>query len=228
MKQTTVMPKPRMALQIGIAGHRSNKLDSESRTAVDHALRTLYAMIGEAIAKIALETQDRIYSTAAPLIRIVSGLAEGADRIAITAAPADWRLEAVLPMPRSEYVRDFLGAAAASDSNAEFESLLARAASVTELPLLPGVDVRDDAGRAQHYNALAFLIRQIDLLVAVWDGRQADGPGGTAGRRRACLQRRTAGAVDRPQTCRDAAASARLGRHGPHRSSMAGLGRGRR
>lgn len=83
------MPKPRMALQIGIAGHRSNKLDSESRTAVDHALRTLYAMIGEAIAKIALETQDRIYSTAAPLIRIVSGLAEGADRIAITAAPAD-------------------------------------------------------------------------------------------------------------------------------------------
>jgi hypothetical protein len=171
-----------MAMQIGIAGHRSNKLDSESRTAVDHALRTLYAMIGEAIAKIALETQDRIDSTAAPLIRIVSGLAEGADRIAITAAPADWRLEAVLPIPRSEYVRDFLGAAAASDSNAEFESLLARAASVTELPLLPGVDVRDDAGRAQHYNALAaFLIRQIDLLVAVWDGRQADGPGGTAG-----------------------------------------------
>ena len=89
MKQTGFMPKPRMALQIGIAGHRSNKLDPESRMAVDHALRTLYAMIGEAIAKIALETQDRIYSTAAPLIRIVSALAEGADRIAITAAPAD-------------------------------------------------------------------------------------------------------------------------------------------
>jgi hypothetical protein len=182
MKQTTVMPKPRMALQIGIAGHRSNKLDRESQMAVDHALRRLYAMIGEAIAKIALETQDRIYSTAAPLIRIVSALAEGADRIAITAAPADWRLEAILPMPRSEYARDFLGAAAASDSNAEFERLLARAASVTELPLLPAVDVRDDAGRALHYHALAaFLVRQIDLLVAVWDGQQADGPGGTAG-----------------------------------------------
>ena len=182
MKQTTVMPKPRMALQIGIAGHRSNKLDRESQMAVDHALRRLYAMIGEAIAKIALETQDRIYSTAAPLIRIVSALAEGADRIAITAAPADWRLEAVLPMPRSEYARDFLGNAAASDSNAEFERLLTRAASVTELPLLPAVDVRDDAGRALHYHALAaFLVRQIDLLVAVWDGQQADGPGGTAG-----------------------------------------------
>src|SRR5450759_4751120 len=148
MKQPTVMPKPRMALQIGIAGHRANKLDPESRTAVDHALRTLYAMIGEAIAKIALETQDRIYSTAAPLIQIVSALAEGADRIAITAAPAEWRLEAILPMPRAEYARDFLGSATASDSNAEFERLLARAALVTELPLLPGIDVRDDAGNS--------------------------------------------------------------------------------
>jgi len=176
------MPKPRLALHIGIAGHRANKLGPESRTAVEHALRTLYEMIGEAIAKIALETQDRIYSTAAPLIRIVSGLAEGADRIAITAAPAEWRLEAILPMPRAEYARDFLGSATASDSNAEFERLLARAASVIELPLLPGIDVRDDVGRAQHYHALAaFLVRQIDLLVAVWDGQPADGPGGTAG-----------------------------------------------
>jgi hypothetical protein len=182
MMQPTVMPKPRLALQIGIAGHRSNKLDRESQMAVDHALRTLYAMIGEAIAKIALETQERIYSTAAPLIRIVSALAEGADRIAITAAPAEWRLEAILPMPRAEYARDFLGSAAASDSNAEFERLLARADAVTELPLLPSVNVRDEAGRAQHYQALAaFLVRQIDLLVAVWDGQPADGPGGTAG-----------------------------------------------
>ena len=84
-------------------------------------------------------------------------------------------------MPRSEYARDFLGTATASDSNAEFERLLARAASVIELPRLPAVDVRDDAGRAQHYRALAaFLVRRIDLLVAVWDGQQADGPGGTA------------------------------------------------
>jgi hypothetical protein len=182
MKQTAVLPKPRMALQIGITGHRSNKLAPASRPAVEQALRTLYAMIGEAIGKIALETQDRIYSTAAPLIRIVSGVAEGADRIAVAAAPADWRLEAILPMPRAEYARDFLGSAAASDSNADFERLLARAASVTELPLLPGFEVRDDAGRAQHYHALAaFLVRQIDLLIAVWDGQQAAGLGGTAG-----------------------------------------------
>jgi hypothetical protein len=180
MKQRTVMPKPRMALQIGITGHRSNKIEPENRPAVDHALRTLYAMIGRAIAEFALETQGSIYSTAAPLIRIVSGLADGTDRIAVAAAPADWRLEAILPMPRSEYARDFLGSAA-SGSNDEFERLLARAASVTELPLLPAVDVREDAGRAQHYQALAaFLVCQIDLLVAVWDGQQADGPGGTA------------------------------------------------
>jgi hypothetical protein len=182
MKQTTVMPKPRMALQIGITGHRSNKIEPAGRPALEQALRTLYAMIGKAIAEIALETHGRIYLPDAPLIRIVSGLAEGTDRIGVIAAPADWRLEAILPMPRAEYARDFLGPAAASDSNAEFERLLARAASVTELPLLPAVNVREEAGRAQHYQALgAFLIRQIDLLVAVWDGKPARGPGGTAG-----------------------------------------------
>ena len=181
MTQTTVMPKPRMALQVGITGHRSNKLERDNLPAIERALRTIYEMIDKAAFKIALETQDRIYAKAAPLIRVVSGLAEGADRIAVTAAPADWRLEAVLPMPRAEYARDFLGSAPASNSNTEFERLLAGAASVTELPLLPGLDVREDAGRAEHYHALAeFLVRQIDLLLAVWDGQQAGGPGGTA------------------------------------------------
>ena len=181
MTQTTVMPKPRMALQVGITGHRSNKLEPENLPAIERTLRSIYEMIDKAAFTIALETQDRIYSKAAPLIRIVSGLAEGTDRIAVSAAPADWRLEAILPMPRAEYARDFLGAAPASQSNTEFERLLARAASVTELPLLPAFDVREDAGRAEHYHAMAaFLVRQIDLLVAVWDGQQAVGPGGTA------------------------------------------------
>ena len=181
MTQTMVMPKPRMALQIGITGHRSNKLEPENLPAIERALRTIYEMIDKAAFQIALETQERIYAKAAPLIRIVSGVAEGADRIAVSAAPADWRLEAILPMPRAEYARDFLGSAPASQSNTEFERLLARAASVTELPLLPGLDVREVAGRAEHFHAMAeFLVRQIDLLLAVWDGQQAAGRGGTA------------------------------------------------
>lgn len=175
------MPKPRIALQIGITGHRSNKIADEHRAAVDQALRALYAMIGDSIAAIARETQGGVYSNAVPLIRIVSALADGTDRMAVAAAPGGWQIEAILPMPRAEYARDFLASNASDGSDHEFEHLLARAISVTELPLLPGLDVRDDAGRAQHYQALGtFLIRQIDLLVAVWDGRQAAGPGGTA------------------------------------------------
>jgi hypothetical protein len=175
------LPKPRIALQIGITGHRSNKIADEHRAAVDRALCALYAMIDESIVAIARETQDAVYSSAAPLVRIVSALADGTDRLAVAAAPGGWQIEAILPMPRAEYARDFFAAKVSDGSNGEFERLLARAVSVTELPLLAGLDVRDEAGRAQHYHVLGtFLVRQIDLLVAVWDGEQAAGPGGTA------------------------------------------------
>lgn len=181
MKQESLMPKPRIALQIGITGHRFNKIADDKRAAIEQALRSLYTMIDEAVAALVRETQGGIYSNDVPLMRIVSGLADGTDRLAVTTAPRCWQIEALLPMPRAEYVRDFSGPNAPERSRDEFEALLASAASVTELPLISGVNVRDDEGRAQHYQVLGeFLIRQIDLLVAVWDGGQAAGPGGTA------------------------------------------------
>ena len=174
------MPKPRIAVHIGITGHRSNRLGPEDRATIEKALSTLFRMIDDSIAKIARETQNRVYAPVAPLIGIVSALADGADRYAVAAVPTDWRLEAILPMPRAEYAHDFQDTAS-GESHGEFDRLLTRADSVTELPLLPTVDIREDAGRALHYEALeAFLVSQIDLLVAVWDGGPAKGPGGTA------------------------------------------------
>jgi hypothetical protein len=183
MTQNDLMPKPRLAMQIGITGHRLNKLETDHTVTVERALRTLYTLIETSVAGIAAQTRDRIYSATSPLIRIVGALAEGADRLAVTASPADWQLEAVLPMPRADYAHDFRQPDAASPtaSLTEFERLLAKAASVTELPWLAAADKTDDAARAQQYQALGlFLIRQIDVLIAVWDGRQAEGPGGTA------------------------------------------------
>jgi hypothetical protein len=180
MKPITSIPKPRIALQIGITGHRSNRLGDDSRVSIEATLRALFATIDESVAKIALQTPLGLYSTDKPLIRLISGLADGADRHAIAAAPADWQIAAVLPMPQSEYARDFI-TSSTSDDNDEFKRLLAAADSVTELPILLGLDVRNEAERAQQYHALGtFLIRQVDVLVAVWDGAPARGPGGTA------------------------------------------------
>jgi hypothetical protein len=95
--------------------------------------------------------------------------------MAVAAAPADWTIEAILPFPTAEYLKDFEQSAAGDgrDVRHEFRASLARASVVTELPA-PQTELREQgylaAGRA--------MLAQIDILIAVWDGEAAK-PGGT-------------------------------------------------
>jgi RyR domain-containing protein len=102
---------------------------------------------------------------------VVSSLAEGADRLVVSAVlkrPGS-RLEALLPLSRFEVLDDCASVASKED----LLRLLARADEITELP---AHDVRDEAYAAANER----LLQGIDALVAVWDGRAAQGPGGTA------------------------------------------------
>lgn len=178
MPSSDTLPRPRAVLRIGITGHRLNKLTPEGRTTVRASLADTLTAI-EAETRGALEAVPSLpYAAASPELRIVSALAEGADRFAVEAAPAHWPVHAILPMPVAEYERDFASAEPGSTSLSEFRSLLGRAAEVVELPLVGGADEPD---RPQQYDLLAtFLARHVDILVAVWDGLAASGPGGTA------------------------------------------------
>ncbi|MGH7247300.1 MAG: hypothetical protein ACREH9_04270, partial [Pseudomonadota bacterium] len=102
---------------------------------------------------------------------IVSSVAEGSDRIvAVAGLAAGFALEAVLPFARAEYARDFQ----TPESQKQYEELLGRAAAVFELD--GGAD-----DRARAYEAAGFvMLANIDLLVAIWDGKEAAGVGGTA------------------------------------------------
>ncbi|HVR30670.1 MAG TPA: hypothetical protein VMS86_14200, partial [Thermoanaerobaculia bacterium] len=102
-------------------------------------------------------------------LEVLSGLAEGADRLAAEVAlgRGDARLVAILPLPLAQYRRDFVSAA----SRADIDRLLARAAERIELPAGP---------RPQVYEALGEeLLRRADALLAVWDGGPGE-RGGTA------------------------------------------------
>lgn len=101
---------------------------------------------------------------------VVSALAEGADRLVAhrLLGRRGTRLVAVLPLPREDYEADFETEA----SREEFRKLLSLAEEMVEVPPRASrEDAYEAGGRA--------VLDRADLLVAVWDGRGAQGRGGT-------------------------------------------------
>jgi hypothetical protein len=149
-------------LRIGVSGHRvPPKLPEESEA-------PLRAHIDRILAAIAATARK---ANSASALAVVSSLAEGSDRIVAAAGlAAGYALQVILPFARAEYERDF----ETPMSRSEFEDLLARAGDVLELG--GGADERPRAYEA----AGLFMLANIDVLIAIWDGAVAAGIGGTA------------------------------------------------
>src|SRR6266550_2280722 len=159
-------PKPRLTLRVGITGHRPNKLAGAAVTRIRKQLPEVFAAIERAASTI-LANSAPLYADEPAAFRLVCGFAEGADQIAVATCPDSWRIEAILPFPRDDYLQDFATSAAGDgrDVRDELHQSLAKAAVVTELPVPSG-------SREQGYTeAGGFMLRQIDILVAVWDGK---------------------------------------------------------
>jgi len=116
----------------------------------------------------------------APLVA-VSSLAEGADMVFATEAVAlGYRLVCPLPFTVEEYEQDFRHPRAqAADALTSFHRIMAQAAARggIELTVLDG---RRSAEGEAYAAAGRAVIERCDLILAVWDGRPAEGPGGTA------------------------------------------------
>lgn len=102
---------------------------------------------------------------------LLSGLAEGADRlVARCALDAGWRVGAVLPLAQLDYEKDFKD----GQSVVEFRELLSLSVWIRELDTIP-------VGRPECYRVLGdWLASHAHVLLALWDGRPGNGPGGTA------------------------------------------------
>lgn len=114
---------------------------------------------------------------------IVTPLAEGADRLVareVLKIP-DSDMEVVLPLDRTDYLRDFSTPASKKD----FEELLGQARKIVRLKESPPRDPRtvpdlmavrnkayEDAGR--------YVVDHSDVLIALWDFTPSQGQGGTA------------------------------------------------
>ena len=101
------------------------------------------------------------FASAAPKLRLVSALADGADTIVAEVALASgWRLDACLPFARDEYAGDF----AEGEHRDRFEGLLHQSSATFAL-----AGARADADAA--YEAVGkVMLDQVDVLLALWDG----------------------------------------------------------
>ena len=143
-------------MTIGVTGHR--QIATECTEAIEAAVISLL---------------DRVRKSApdTPLL-LLTALAEGADRLvarlACERAGAD--LVVVLPRAADSYRDDF----ATAESKKEFDRLLAAARLVITCPLATS-DPTVGYAWAGHFTAL-----HSHLLVALWDGHESRGHGGTA------------------------------------------------
>lgn len=112
-------------------------------------------------------------------LRFITGIAEGADSlVADVASRRGCEVLNVLPMPADLYREDF-----SVDARATFDRLLQVHETIELGPLegvLPGVKLEEQARERQYERLGVFLAAHCHLLLALWDGKDDGGPGGTA------------------------------------------------
>ena len=172
-------PTARLAFRVGIVGHRPNRLQEADAAALSQTLGSILATVRETVVSFHGEP-GHPYAQDPPVLRAVSPLAEGADRsFADEALRCGYELCCPMPFHQGEYEKDFAAAnPAGSKSLDAFRELLQRAEQGSGLVAFELDGTRDDEGAAYGAAGRVVLI-QSDLLVAVWDGGEAQGAGGT-------------------------------------------------
>lgn len=138
---------------IGVTGHRYLDDSQKLIRSIDKALKI-------------------IKTHYAPPFIVLSALAEGADRLVPYRAFALWeesRLIVSLPLDVEEYMEDFKKLS----SKADFINLMQLADEILQPPQVTSrADAYHEAGKR--------VIKHCDVLIAIWDGAEAQGKGGTA------------------------------------------------
>ncbi len=175
-------PKARATFRIGVVGHRPNRLpeDAARLNLLRSTLQTILEQAKASVGDVVRMPGSALYNGETPVLRAVSPLAEGSDRIfAELALALGYELCSPLPFPQGEFEKDFVPPdALESGSLTHFRSLLQQARDGDRLTLFQLDGARDQATDA-YAAAGRVVLNQSDLLIAVWDGGAPAGPGGT-------------------------------------------------
>jgi hypothetical protein len=175
-------PRPELALRVGVIGHRPRRLPATptGQQALGAAIEEILDLIAATVAAFAASPAARIYAADPPQLRLVSPLAEGADRFVVKAAlDRGWRLSAAMPFAREEFEKDFHPPeAVAEDALDDFQEILSRAAREHDLRVFE-LDGRADERPDAYVRAGEVVLGQSDVLIVIWDGGTDRSLGGT-------------------------------------------------
>ena len=172
-------PKAPLAFRVGIVGHRPDRLTHADLPVLANVMSDLLTAIAHEVRAFP-SAHPSLYDEAPPVLRAVSPLAEGSDRLFASEAIAlGYELTCPLPFIQPEFERDFEDPRALeADSLRTFRDLIARAAQTTSL-----VRFQLDGDRADEPTAYGnggrVVLNQSDILVVVWDGARLGKRGGT-------------------------------------------------
>jgi hypothetical protein len=158
---------------VGVTGHRLGRLTQMDEPRLRQRLHDILAWLianrntPASLERLGVRTAGEPFSSVA----LLSALAEGADQMAAEEAlRLDCILWCALPFSCTNYEADF----STAETRAAYRALLAQAEAVTELR---GSRASEEAAYADVGH---FVVARSNVLLAIWDGGGAHGPGGTA------------------------------------------------
>lgn len=176
-------PRADLAFRVGIVGHRPDRLpkDMKDLDNLRRMLRSTLEAVKAGVQKYADSPEAKLlYTAKPPTLRVASPLAEGADRmLAEEAISLGYQLFCPMPFSQEEYEEDFLPPNSQEDQSRErFRSLLLLARKGAGLTTFE-LDGERTAAADAYGVAGRLVLNQSDLLIAVWDGGEPAGGGGT-------------------------------------------------
>ncbi len=161
-----------MTLRVGVTGHRQSRLPADQRQRIGDQIQEILDMVASELKQAHARYTDD-FAADEQRLYFVSALADGADTLAAKRALAKgWRLLAPLPFSKDSYARDFSPA-----DREQLEALISDAYAVAELDGLRTTPAHEERAYLQ---AGVVTVDQSDFVIAVWDGEDARGVGGTA------------------------------------------------
>lgn len=177
--QANAGAKPRLAFRVGVTGARA--LTADRLADLSAKVRAVLRHIQSEIAALADHPSLAQYyareggALQPPLLRIVSPLARGADRLVAKEALAlGYALNVPMPFSLDEYERDFSPPNAPPEDLEEFRGLFAQ---VRDNWI--ALDGDRETADAAYEAAGDFVVRNSDIVIAIWDGGHGNGRGGT-------------------------------------------------